>query len=643
MDILTLVLFFAYLLGFGYSLISLFKVNQNSDWFEKIILALGLGLCVFIVLGTIISRVGIPLYWWIFLLLSVVPAAFFIYKDYRFKKEKIVHTQLKLEKKHIIYFLLLLLFAFNFYTYTTGSFAYQYLEDDDPWTYAREMSYVSVEKTLDVPYFRSHNYLDPYPPGYTLIMGMLHQTSLEAQWTLKFFNSLIISLSFLFFFFMTKKLTQNNNIALASTFVLSMLPSYLGHFIWTHSLIPGLFFLLIYSYESIAENKNYLYLAGIVTAAILLTHPIQSLKIFFLVSIYFMIKWFYARRVPKEVLYSGMIGIMLSLFWFAFKFKSMIAMQNREGAAVQQALVSSSTSIGELISRAFGSLSRLFTPGGGSATRAYSFSDFFFAQKNNMINQPIGWGVIISLLLLVTVVILIVRYKNLKNIENQWLTITLVWFAFAFLVVNSMTFHLPVGLEAFRTWMLLAIPLSLLCGYGIVLISNSFHKYKWIIITLFVIGIFLTSGYYKYYHNTNPGWPPGGRFSMDEMSGLIWMKQNLPANSKVFAYTSIDKFVFGVNMYSCIWCADYRAFKEKMLDKDIPTIYSWLKKQKYQYLMLTARDLKLFKNEYYKDDANYTTEKIEQLYNQRIQEVGAMPDKFQLVHQTNGFLLFKVN
>ena len=42
-----------------------------------------------------------------------------------------------------------------------------------------------------------------------------------------------------------------------------------------------------------------------------------------------------------------------------------------------------------------------FNPEGGTATRAYSFSDFFIAQKTNMINSPIGIGIIISLITIV--------------------------------------------------------------------------------------------------------------------------------------------------------------------------------------------------------------------------------------------------
>ncbi len=643
MSIITIFLFFVYLYGFGFTLTRVLKLKGEGDAFQRHVMRLGLGLVMFIVVGTILSMLRIPLYWWLFLILSLAfPMYTLILKRKKLRK---VVSSLDVRHARVVYMVLLILFLFNVFMYVKGSFAYPYMEDDDPWTYVREMKFVATEKTLNVPYFRPDNYLDPYPPAYTLLMGVLHQTSPEAQWTIKFFNSLVISLSVLFFFFMVRRLTGSDHIALASTFVLSMLPSYLSHFVWSHSLIPGLFFLLIYGYEQIAEDKRWMWVAGIVTAGILLTHPHQAIKLAIMMGLYFVVKWVYTKRFLLEVFSSAVVGLVLSLSWWAFKFKGMVAMQTRGGGTEGLASAAGGV-VGSSLFSKLGAIGKgLLDPSGGSATRAYSFSDFFVAQKGNMINQPIGWGIVVTLLLVLTIIVIAVRYEKLKEEKNSWIVIVLLWFVFTFLFVNSETFNLPIGFEAFRMWMLLAIPVSILAGEGIVLAMNSIAQIKYVVLIVLVVALFMTSGYQKYYHNTTPGWPPGGRFvSGEELGGFIWMKDNLPLNSNVFSYSSkVNKFVYGVNMNACLWCESYQQLKkEGVLEKDMTFMHQWLKGNGYQYVIFTARGYKWLKKEFYKENEEWTEAKVQELFTQRVNEAAQMKDKFSMVYQANGFVAFKV-
>ncbi|PIN76950.1 hypothetical protein COV17_00150 [Candidatus Woesearchaeota archaeon CG10_big_fil_rev_8_21_14_0_10_36_11] len=641
MNILTIILFFVYMWGFGYSLSHLLKIKDERDSFEKNIMHIGIGLCTFIVVGVIINTLKVPLYWWVFLILSLLTVAYTLYARRKKISFKLQFPK-KISKKHIIYFILLILFAFNLYTYASGSLAYSYMEDDDPWVYVREMKYVATEKTLDVDYFRQVNYLDPYPPAYAMIMGVMHQTSPDAQWTIKFFNALIIALGFLFFFFMVKALTKSSSVALASTFIISMIPAYLSHFVWSHSLIPGLFFILIYCYEMIPKDTKFTYVAGIVTAAILLTHPFQAIKLGIMAALYFIVRWIYTKKFQKQVALSAVYGIILSLFWWAFKYKRMIQMQARPGTTIEGA-----ASAGSSVLSQFGSsIMRTFSPTGGSATRVYTFADFFYTQKNNMINQPIGWGIVVSILLVIALIFIIAKYKKVFKEKNYWLIVVLVWFTFTFIFVNSMTFNLPIGFGAFRMWMLLAIPFSILVGFGFVTVTNIFKKSKvvWILVILVLIGsIFATSGYAKYYHNTNPNWPPGGRLTPDEVSGLVWMKDNLPLNSGVFMYGDrSNRFVLGVNMDACVWCEDELEFKQGILEKDIRDVYKFIKEKGYDYLAFTYSDIKSIKSDSYSENDEFTTDVIGKLITERINEAAALPIRFMLVHQTNGFILFRV-
>ena len=631
MSILTIILFFIYTSGLGFILISLLKIKEEEG-LERQVMRIGLGLCLFIFLAVLLNMLNIPLHWWFFLILSGVYPVYWLVKNYK----TISSIKPNFSKIKVTTFLLLLLFSFMLFMHVKGSFAYEHLEDDDPWTHAREMKYVAQEKTLDVPYFRPINYLDPYPPAYALIMGILHQTSPEAQWTLKFFNSLLIALSVLFFFYMVLRLTKSEKIALASSFVLVMLPSYLSHFIWSHTLIPLLFMLLIYSYLKVDDIKYGWALVAIVTAALFLTHTRQVLKLGIMAGIFLGVVWFYEKRFPKKILYGTLAGAVLSLAWWAFKFKSMLEMltHGSVGSTAEAGAAVASTS--GLLNKIILRLPSMFSPTGGTGTRSYSFSDFFLAKDVNMINSPIGWGIMVSILVLVALVLIFSRYKKLKEKENYWLAAVLGWFAFTFLAVNSATFHLPVGIEAFRTWMVLAIPVSILCGYAMVLAANSVKQFKYPVLIGLVVLVFLTSGIHNYNHNTNPNWPPGGKWtSNDELQGYIWMKNNLPLNSNVFTYSSQNKVVFGLNMDSCVWCEDYREFHPTVLDKDVPTVYSWLKTHKYGYIAFGGMEVKYLGNEYGQEAA---AEKI----NVVVKEMSEQPGKFMVVHQTSGFILFEI-
>src|SRR4030042_1450406 len=99
--------------------------------------------------------------------------------------------------------------------------------------------------------------MDPYPPGYDLLMGVLLQTANSVMWILKFFNALIISVSIAFFYFFAKELMGDKNKALFSTFCLAAVPAFMSHFIWAISLAVPLYFVAFYCLERIKQDKKW--------------------------------------------------------------------------------------------------------------------------------------------------------------------------------------------------------------------------------------------------------------------------------------------------------------------------------------------------------------------------------------------------
>jgi len=195
MSLITIVLFFIYSWGLGFTITSFVKNSEN--FLERNLMRIGIGLGVFVVLGILLNLFYIPLDWKIFLALSLIYPLFIFFR--KIKNFKNPELKLRLKKSNLNIAIVLIIFFFCLYMYAGGSLKYPYLEDEDPWTHSVSTKYISTEKTIDAPKNYYFPYIDPYPPGYDMLMGILHQTSASISWTLKFFNGLIISLGIVFF------------------------------------------------------------------------------------------------------------------------------------------------------------------------------------------------------------------------------------------------------------------------------------------------------------------------------------------------------------------------------------------------------------------------------------------------------------
>ena len=521
---LSIIVFFVYCWGIGLGLGRF--VKESEDPLEKNLMRIGIGLGAILSLGLILNLLKIPLDWRIFLLLSIIPIVLTIFKV--FKTNKNIFGNLKNFKINIYPLLMLILFFITLYMYVTGSFAYPYLEDDDPWSHAIGVKFVSIEKTIFEGTTESVHYVDPYPPLYDLILGVLHQTNDSVYWTLKFFNALFISLSIIFFYFFAKIFTNSSKKALFSTFALFALPSFLSHFIWAISLVVPLYFVSFYCIEKIKDDKKWWIIAAITIAATLTLTPSHSPYFGLLFSIYFVTKLIIEKRFLFYEFLSGFFGLAFSfIFWW-------LPMIIKHGAGG--------------VVRGMGSI----TPAnilsiGGTADRIYTLSDFIFAKKANLINNPIGIGIFLSLLTILTLVLLlykhydklkkhlllilltfvifngiiiyflsktyirqlfrtkavledsgpipfsvffseqsflifslsfiifvlvsmaIINYKN-KNYKDNYLIITIAWLVFTFYAVNAGPYHYK--LSPFRAWLVMAIPIALLSGEAISFIDN---------------------------------------------------------------------------------------------------------------------------------------------------------------------------
>ncbi len=602
-SIITILLFFVYTYGFGFTLTSFLKSSEN--FFERNLIRIGIGLAALPFLGIIISYFGMPLDWKIFLALSMIYPAYQLSKTLKSKIQTPQSTnqppdsqiqnpksKIQLSGYSLIILLMLLIFAFNFYMYHKGAFAYPYLEDDDPWSHAIGAKFVAVEKTVfpSKEEASALQYIHPYPPSYDLLFGILHQTSPSLNWTLKFFNAFIISLSVIFSFFFVKQFTGNKNKALFAAFIIAMIPAYLSHFIWAIALTMPLYFVAFYCTEKISEDKKWAMPSALVIASVLTISPTHSTYFGFFFALYFLTKTILEKKFLKHLFFAGISGALLSaIFWwlrmlFTYGFKEL------------------------LIALDIGSVSNILAMG-GTGDRIYTLKDFLFASPNNMINSPIGIGIIVSILTLIAIGIIALNLKKILSKEH-WLVITLVWFFFTLYAVNGARF--PIKFSAFRVWPLFAIPVSILAAEGLhylLLIIKSFNiqdkniekALKIILILIIAFGIWQTSGKQKFALNTTQWGPGQGWVTYDETGApkissdfqAYLSLTNLPKNTKVFSFIN-DGGITGYDKFTCAWCPEIKGIQKNHKQKTAEEIYSVLKNMNYEYLIIGQLEIDVF-------------------------------------------------
>lgn len=602
---------------------------------------LGIGLAVFFIVATIFNLLHVPLDWKLFLLASLIVPAYHLAKsvikgNFNLGEE---FKKIKFTKSEIYLLILLLLFAFTFYMYHTGAFKYPYLEDDDPWEHARAVKYIATEKTAYEPYpgqdlFR---YLDPYPPAYDIFMAILYQTNDSINWTLKFFNALIISLSIIVFYFFATKFMKSRKKALFAILVLTMIPSYLSHFIWVHILLPILLCTAFYCLENISGEDNsvrkkWMLISALVIGGIFLVHPEHAIKFVLFFIIYGIARWIFEKKFPLQQVYAVMLGALISLTWWASKAVSMF--QERAGRIADPNLVSQKIGI---LSKLFSFAKNYFTPDLGSATRAYTINDFFIAKDANMINNPVGWGIVITILVIISVIIVIALAKRYYSNKTYFPLVAFGWFIISFLIVNSATFRIP-GLFGFRTWLLLAIPVSLICAEGLFNLTNFIPvSIKWgrvALIVLVIIGLWYTAGTQKYTVNTAM-WPPGASWtSMEEVQLYLWLN-SLPKDTKVISFSgSQNNEVIGLDMNNCDWCQENLNFRKGFINQTPEQTYQFLKKNGYQYFILDSMSFRSFEGALGNETQSTILKKF--------QEYASASDKFSIVYQNKGGVILKV-
>ncbi|MBW2975227.1 hypothetical protein KY366_05910 [Candidatus Woesearchaeota archaeon] len=374
-------------------------------------------------------------------------------------------------------------------------------------------------------------------------------------------------------------------------------------------------------------DKRWLYLSVLAIASTWLVQLTQSVKITVLIGIYWLCKSLTEKKLNLKIIMAEICGLFIAfIIWWG----PMLLKYKGNFLTLGLGQYSSSTFKTGAEKAYFGVI--------GSAKGFYTFNDFFIAKHINRINNPIGVGVVICLLLVVSLLYIIFKFKDSKNKKEWWKFTAMLWLLFTFLGIHGGT-RFPIAFWSFRFWMLFAIPMSILVSEGawfLIRFIDGFNTnrtikflFRTVMLTLIIAGVWFTSGAQKYSVNTAIWGPGGWLMAKNEAEGYIWLKQNLPINTRVFPFSIAHaNRMAGLDMESCEWCPEVIQFREYLINKtpDPMEAYNFLRSEGYEYAIIDAHYAEQL-------GANETNELISSLIASGL---------FQPVKQTQTTIAFKL-
>lgn len=440
-----------------------------------------------------------------------------------------------------------------------GASSQKWLEDDDPYGYAVDAYYVAHEHTtLKDKDILKGAYLEPDPPGYAVFMAFFYQITGNMVYMLKLMNVVMLTLGILCSYFFFKEFMQNEWKAVFATLVLAAIPSFLTRFVFATALAVSLFFPALYCIIRSKDNPGWIPLTSVLIANILVIHHLSG----FAFGCFYIIYLLFNR--DRNTFMCGLFGVLgACLFWVPNLIRYGIS------GLMEHFGLSSEESAVKII---------------GSATRAYTVSDFFSAPSQNLINTSTGWGPIVFILVAFMICLVFTEFMRRFDFfkDHKYLAITLLWFVLAMVAVNA--YRLPFMLMPFRWWTFLAIPVAILTAESLYWLYNQ-KGWGMIAVAILIILIILTSWYPKWQINAHP-WNPSRSLTYPGLlEGHLWLMDNLPKDTHVYTFNQGPKLP-GFNMYFCAWCKEDMDMENQFMNISIPDAYNFISNRGYDYLVL---------------------------------------------------------
>ncbi len=486
LEVLIIVGFLGILWCLGYSFLSLARIKL--PWDELAVMPVGVGLAALPLLLWIV-RLFFPIKWYV--IFAVVLALFLLRQKY------CCNISPKLQAPSSKPLLVIFIAAIHFAVFTYGAFQYSYLEDSDPlhhavgaWQVARTGSTVSGR------------YLEPYPPFYDILMGLIVQLTGDAVITLKIVNALIVSLGILFAYYAVREFV-GSSAAVWASFILAVLPSYLSHFIFAASWALTIFWPVLYLLGKTIHNPKIWPFLGIAASGIFLVQPISA-AVFFLFYLLFII----FQKQKCHFLKALLLAIFLAGTYWGYE----LSVFGYSGIASHLGF------------------NMVYAPGDTSEGKIYGIQDFILTTTNTRVDAPTGWGIMTTILLAASI------FFQMPKWSTAWIIAGII------LIEGNI---LPIHFWPHRMWQYAAIPVAIIAGISAHNVCLRFKKYKTVAI-LIAIGLVVSAGIPKLLINTNI-WQRGPEWaSYNEANGYSTL-QKLGPGLRVFAPCAPDWKVISNN------------------------------------------------------------------------------------------------
>jgi hypothetical protein len=413
-------------------------------------------------------------------------------------------------------------------------------------------------------------YIEPYPPAFDNLMGVIHQIVPSASATLKFFNAFLIGATLVMAFCAIEAMAKDRRLALFATFLLLAVPAFMGHFIWAQTLAMLFFFVAFYGLESGfgAEGwKRWMIASGIAIGAIAISQPSTAVIFIPILAIYAIVKFSsMGQKILKPILLAGVVAVLLTATYYVPVFMKYGTKYALDGIGV--------------VDNLFAGANNVDTSGGV----VYTAEDFLFVQPTGKIDQHIGIGFVLVFLALAGFALSINEMR--KGKMAPWMLFFSAILVFCFIGVEGNA--MPVKLFPHRFWVFLAVPVAVLGAYAYLRIEERFSKHRTLLLAVFVLAVFLTSAAGKMTVQTSQ-WPPGVMFaSQEELSGYLSLKASFPVGTKVFPLCSADGKVIGFDMSSEPYVPEYEIFKRTAMNRSVQEVHDFMVSRGYGLMTLDS-------------------------------------------------------
>ena len=541
----------------------------DDDPVEKALLALGIGLGTLPLVILLFRVLHVPLDIRILLTLGIMAAGLRIVRGRRVVRSERATSAAPAA------LLLAGLLAWILYV---GATKYPYLEDDDPWAHATGAHYVALQKTTAPPAGWATHYLEPYPPYYTAVMGLLHQLNPDTNHVLKSVNALIVGLSLVGAFFAFQALTANSSKALAGAAILGMMPAYMSHFIWSQTLAIPVFFVALWALERARQSigggamwRDGTWRTAVImmwSATIIQPSTAAVFAVLFTISVVVPLAWEPKRRPHEYCDVAALIGagVLSMLTWGGF------ALRYGWARFAEQINIKATA---------------LATPTGDtSGGVVYGLRDIVFAPATSKIDQATGLGWFVSLLAATGIALFAVNWTRRRWSPPRWAVIMMVWTVVGLLGIEGNA--LPVKLFPHRFWIFLSIPIALLAADAAFTIGTlARHRIAAVVVTTVLVAVALWSNAAPRLAVQQAHWPPGllwhGRA---ELAGYSTLPRLIPAGSRVFVLCSEADKAIGMGMDARPWEPEEISFKERLASASGDDVARFMQRRGYEYLTI---------------------------------------------------------